>query len=76
MARRRTSTEMTETQREEFVRAAVALHKACTAPMSEIRTDAPGYRVLRDTALTVSSALEKLTGDPTPWCRDRTSPSQ
>lgn len=73
MARRRTCTAMTEVEREEFVRAAVAFHKACIGPMSSIRTDAPDYPVLRDTALAVSDALGKLTGDRTPWHTPRTS---
>ncbi len=47
MARRRTSTDMTETQREEFVRAAVAFHRACTAPMSTMRTNARIWRAAR-----------------------------
>ena len=74
MARRRTFTTMTETHRR--VRAAVAFHKACTAPMSTMRTNAPGYGVLRDMSLSVSAALGELTGDTTPWYRDRTSPSK
>lgn len=73
MARRRTCTTMTEVELEEFVRAAVAFHKACIVPMSSIRTDAPDYPVLRDTALAVSDALGKLTGNPTPWHTPRTS---
>lgn len=73
MARRRTCTTMTEVEREEFVRAAVAFHKACIGPMFSIRTDAPDYPVLRDMALAVSDALGKLTGDPTPWHTPRTS---
>lgn len=76
MARRRTSTDLTEIQREEFIRAAVAFHKACTAPMSTMRTNAPGYSVLRDLSLSVSSALGELTGDATPWYRGFTSPSE
>lgn len=73
MARRRTVTTMTEVEREEFVRAAVAFHKACIDPMSSMRTDAPGYPVLREIALAVSDALGKLTGNPTPWHTPRTS---
>lgn len=73
MARRRTVTTMSETEREEFIRAAVAFHKACIVPMSSMRTDAEAYPLLRDMALAVSETLGKLTGDPTPWHRGRTS---
>jgi hypothetical protein len=73
MARRRTCTILTEAERDEFVRAAVAFHKACTGPMASMRTDAADYPVLRDMALAVSDALGKLTGDPTPWHTPRTS---
>lgn len=73
MARRRTVTTMTETDRDEFVRTAVAFHAACIRPMSSMRTDAEAYPVLRDMALAVSEALGKLTGNPTPWHTPRTS---
>lgn len=73
MARRRTITTMTEADRDEFVRAAVAFHKACIKPVSSMRTDAPDYPVLCDMALAVSDALGKLTGNPTPWHTPRTS---
>lgn len=73
MARRRTVTTLSDAEREEFVRAAIAFHAACIRPMSHLRTDADAYPVLRDTALAVSEALGKLTGNPTPWHTPRTS---
>ena len=73
MARRRTITTLSETERDEFVRAAVAFHAACIKPMAVMRTDADAYPVLRDMALAVSDALGKLTGNPTPWHTPRTS---
>lgn len=73
MARRRTVTSMTEVERQEFIRTAVAFHAACIRPMSGMRTGAEAYPVLRDMALAVSDALEKLTGNPTPWDTPRTS---
>jgi hypothetical protein len=76
MARRRTMTSMTDLQREQFIRAAIAFHKACTGPMSTMRTTAPDYAVLRDVSMSLSAALGELTGDPTPWYRGFTSPSQ
>lgn len=73
MGRRRTMKAMTLAERDEFVRTAIAFHKACIAPMSSLRTDCEDYPVLRDMALEVSEALRKLTGNGTPWYAPRTS---
>jgi hypothetical protein len=69
-------TTLTDAERAELVRAAIAFHRACSGPMASIRTDAPDYPLLRDVALAISTAVGLLTGDPTPWTKSRTSPPE
>lgn len=75
MARRRTKTSLTEQEVSDFMQSALALHRACIRPMSELRTDTAAYRAMQELALTNGWTLKTVTGQDIWHGQMRTSQS-